>query len=600
MLKRISLLLVVLFAGLIAVEQAYTNSGGPPAGHTGAPGESTCISCHGGSSLNPGNALRTLVFNGNASLTSYVPGTTYTVVYTVSNPATTVFGFQMIAKRANGTNAGTFVVTSPAQTQVVSGYLQQTFAGSQASPAGSKSWSFSWTAPAAGAGTVSFYVATNVADGNGGSSGDEIYTNVFTLSEAVASASIAAPTLAASVYCVGANLQLTFSTTGTFSSGNVFTAQLSDANGSFATPTTIGSLTSVTPAPISVNIPTGATSGTGYKIRVVASTPATTGAESTPFTVSIPAATPVISSNGFSLSSTGSGPFVWFLNGNPIAGATSSTYTPTQLGSYTVGIENNGCSPSISAGFTVAALITALQQPTTPAVCEETGLLRGFNTLGAFDTTNQFTLILVDNNGVETPLSTTLTTSTSLLALLPPGITGNGFRYRLRASSPLTLSALSNTFNILPNPPAATISLNGFTLTSSVAQGNLWFKDGAPISGADQQTYTVTENGAYSVRYSANNCQSPFSNSISITNVSVVDNAHPGFRIFPNPAQDHLQLVAPEAGAMQVRDLQGRLLMHQSLEAGNHQVLLSELAAGLYVLYWQDSRGSSLRRFVKQ
>lgn len=600
MLKRISLLLVVLFAGLIAVEQAYTNSGGPPAGHTGAPGESTCISCHGGSSLNPGNAIRTLVFNGNASLTSYVPGTTYTVVYTVSNPATTVFGFQMIAKRANGTNAGTFVATSPTQTQLVSGYLQQTFSGSQANPAGSKSWSFSWTAPSAGAGTVSFYVATNVANGNGSDSGDEIYTNVFTLSEAAASAIIAAPTLPASAFCVGANLQLTFNATGTFGSGNVFTAQLSDANGSFTAPTTIGSLTSVTPAPISVNIPTGATSGTGYKIRVVASTPATTGAESTPFTVSIPAATPVISSNGFSLSSTGSGPFVWFLNGNPIAGATSSTYTPTQLGSYTVGIENNGCSPSISAGFTVAALITALQQPTTPAVCEETGLLRGFNTLGAFDTTNQFTLILVDNNGVETPLSTTLTTSTSLLALLPPGITGNGFRYRLRASSPLTLSALSNTFNILPNPPAATISLNGFTLTSSVAQGNLWFKDGAPISGADQQTYTVTENGAYSVRYSANNCQSPFSNSISITNVSVVDNAHPGFRIFPNPAQDHLQLVAPEAGAMQVRDLQGRLLMQQNLEAGNHHVLLSELAAGLYVLYWQDSRGSSLRRFVKQ
>jgi hypothetical protein len=600
MLKRLSLLLIVLFAGLIAVEQAYTNAGGPPAGHTGAPGESTCISCHGGSSLNPGNAVRTLVFNGNASLTSYVPGTTYTVVYTVSNPATTVFGFQMIAKRANGTNAGTFVVTSPAQTQVVSGYLQQTFAGSQASPAGSKSWSFSWTAPAAGAGTVSFYVATNVADGNNGSSGDEIYTNVFTLSEAVASASIAAPTLPASVYCVGANLQLSFNATGTFGSGNVFTAQLSDANGSFATPTTIGSLSSITPAPISVNIPTGATGGTGYKIRVVASTPATTGAESIPFTVSVPAATPVITSNGFSLSSTGSGPFVWFFNGNPIAGATSATYTPTQLGSYTVGIENNGCSPSISAGFTVAALINDLQQPTTPAVCEETGLLRGFNTLGTFDVTNQFTLILVDNNGVETPLNTTLTTSTGLLALLPPGITGNGFRYRLRASSPLTLSALSNTFNILPNPPAATISLNGFTLTSSIAQGNLWFKDGTPISGADQQTYTVTENGEYSVRYSANNCQSPFSNSISITNVSVVDKAHPGFRIFPNPAQDYLQLVAPEAGAMQVRDLQGRLLMQQNLEAGNHQVVLSELAAGLYVLYWQDSRGSSLRRFVKQ
>jgi hypothetical protein len=600
MLKRISLLTVMLFTGLIAVEQAYTSSGGPPAGHTGAPGESTCISCHGGSSLNPGNAVRTLVFNGNASLTSYVPGTTYTVVYTVNNPATTVFGFQMIAKRANGTNAGSFVVTSPTQTQLVSGYLQQTFSGTQASPAGSKSWSFSWTAPAAGAGTVSFYVATNVADGNGGSSGDQIYTNVFTLSEAVASASIASPTVPASAYCVGATLQLTFNATGTFGSGNVFTAQLSDANGNFSAATNIGSLSSLTPAPISVNIPTGAAAGTGYKIRVVASNPATTGAESIPFSVSIPAATPVISSDGFSLTSTGSGSFVWFFNGNPISGATSASYTPTQLGSYTVGIENNGCSPSISAPFTVAALISGVQQPTTPAVCEETSLLRGFNTLGNFDTTNQFTLILVANNGTETPLATTLTTSSSLLALLPPGLTGNGFRYRLRASSPLALSALSNTFEILPNPPAATISQAGFTLSSSATQGNNWYKDGAPISGADQQTYTVTENGEYSVRYSANNCQSPFSNSITITNVSVVDQAHPGFRIFPNPVQEVLQLVAPEAGHMQVRDLQGRNLLQQSLEAGNHELALGELAAGLYVLYWEDSRGTSLRRFVKQ
>lgn len=600
MLKRISLLLVVLFSGLIAVEQAYTNSGGPPTGHTGAPGESTCISCHTGSSLNPGNALRTLVFNGNVGLTSYVPGTTYTVVYTASNPATAVFGFQMIAKRANGTNVGTFIVTSPAQTQLVSGYLQQTFSGSQATPAGSKSWSFSWTAPAAGAGTVSFYVATNIANGNGSDSGDEIYTNVFTLTETVAATSITAATILATAFCVGANAQVSYSATGTFNSGNVFTAQLSNASGSFASPVNIGTLNSTTAGNINATIPTGAAAGSGYKIRVIASNPATTGLESNAFNISIPAASPTISFNGFSLGSSGSGPFVWFFNGNPISGATSALYTPTQLGSYTVGIENNGCSPSISTPFTVAALITGVQQPTTPAVCEETGLLRGFNTLGNFDATNQFTLILVANNGTETPLATTLTTSSSLLALLPPGISGNGFRYRLRASSPLTLSALSNTFDIIANPTAATISQNGFTLTSSSTQGNAWYKDGVVISGADQQTYTVTENGAYSVRYSANNCQSPFSNSITITNVSVVDNAHPGFRIFPNPAQELLQLVAPEAGSMQVRDLQGRLLLQQSFEAGTYQIELGDLAAGLYVLYWEDSRGSSLRRFVKQ
>lgn len=600
MLKKISLLLVVLFAGLLAVEHAYTNSGGAPPGYTGAPGESNCTSCHGGSPLNAGGATRTLVFNGSASLTSYVPGQTYTAVYTASNPTTTVFGFQMIAKNGTGTNVGTFIISNPNQTQVTSGYLQQTFSGSQANPAGTKSWSFSWTAPATGTGTVSFYVATNIANGNSGTSGDQIYTNVFTLTETVAATSITAATLPATAFCVGATVQVSYSATGTFNTGNVFTAQLSNASGSFASAVNIGTFNSTTASNIAANIPIGSAAGSGYKIRVIASNPATTGLESSAFNISVPAATPTISSNGFALSSTGSGPFVWFLNGNPIPGATSASFTPTQLGSYTVGIENNVCSPSISAGFTVATLITSLQQPTTPAVCEETGLLRGFNTLGTFDPTNQFNLILVDGSGAETSLPTTLTTSSSFLALLPAGTTGTGFRYRLRASSPLTLSALSSTFDIIANPTAATITLNGFQLNSSVSAGNEWFKDGVSILGANQPTFTVTENGVYSLRYSANNCQSPFSNSITITNVSVAENANPTFRVYPNPAHENLQIAAPEAGELLLRDLQGRLLLRQRFEAGDHPLVLSSFAAGLYVVVWEDSKGSSVRRFVKQ
>lgn len=598
MLKKLSILLVLLVAGLLAVEQAYTSSSGAPAGHTGAPNEGNCTSCHGGSPLNSGNATRTLVFNGNASLTSYVPGQTYTAVYTASNPTTTVFGFQMIAKNATGANVGTFVISNPNQTQVSSGYLQQTFSGSQASTPGTKSWSFSWTAPAAGSGTVSFYVATNITNGNSGTSGDQIYTNVFTLTETVAATSITAATIPATAYCVGATVQVSYNATGTFNSGNVFTAQLSNASGSFASPVSIG--TSTTGGNITANIPTGSAAGSGYKIRVIASNPATTGLESSAFNISVPAATPSITYNGRTLSSSGSGPFVWFFNGNPIAGATAATYVPTQVGSYTVGIENNGCSPSISTGFTVSGIISSLQQPTTPAVCESTNLLRGFNTLGNFDANNVFTLILISATGLETPLLTTIPNSSSLVASLPAGVTGTGFRYRLEASSPLAISAVSDPFNIIPTPTTATITLNGLTLTSSVSSGNLWYRNGQAISGADQQTYLVTENGSYYVRYSQNNCQSAPSNSIVITNVSVAENANPAFRIYPNPAHEQLQIAVPEAGELQLRDLQGRLLLQQRFEAGDHQLMLSSFAAGLYVLVWEDSKGSSVRRFVKQ
>lgn len=72
-----------------------------------------------------------------------------------------------------------------------------------------------------------------------------------------------------------------FVATGTFTAGNVYTAQLSDPSGSFAAPTTIGTLASTANGNLSINtiIPSGITEGTGYRVRVVSSAPSTTGTD---------------------------------------------------------------------------------------------------------------------------------------------------------------------------------------------------------------------------------------------------------------------------------------------------------------------------------
>lgn len=77
----------------------------------------------------------------------------------------------------------------------------------------------------------------------------------------------------------GSNGTLAFTSTGTFNSGNTFTAQLSDASGSFGTPTGIGTFsgTSTGTDPsgtINIAIPQATSSGTNYKIRIVSSNPA--------------------------------------------------------------------------------------------------------------------------------------------------------------------------------------------------------------------------------------------------------------------------------------------------------------------------------------
>jgi hypothetical protein len=56
------------------------------------------------------------------------------------------------------------------------------------------------------------------------------------------------------------------------------------------------------------------------------------------------------------------------------------------------------------------------------------------------------------------------------------------------------------------------------TLSSDVSTGNQWYKDGGPVSGADQQTYTVSETGTYSTIVDVPGCSSvPSSDSITVT-----------------------------------------------------------------------------------
>ena len=67
---------------------------------------------------------------------------------------------------------------------------------------------------------------------------------------------------------------------GTIYNNNVFTTQLSDASGSFASPINIGTLTSTTAGTVTNSvIPSGVPGGTGYRIRVVGSQPSVIGTD---------------------------------------------------------------------------------------------------------------------------------------------------------------------------------------------------------------------------------------------------------------------------------------------------------------------------------
>ncbi|MFT3682914.1 MAG: CARDB domain-containing protein [Ferruginibacter sp.] len=73
--------------------------------------------------------------------------------------------------------------------------------------------------------------------------------------------------------CAGNNYAVPYTVNIKFSTGNVFTAELSDANGSFTSPVTIGSLASDTSGTINCIIPAGTVTGTSYRVRITSSSP---------------------------------------------------------------------------------------------------------------------------------------------------------------------------------------------------------------------------------------------------------------------------------------------------------------------------------------
>jgi len=81
---------------------------------------------------------------------------------------------------------------------------------------------------------------------------------------------ISTGTLPASL-CANSSQSVSYTAQGSFTPGNIFTAQLSDATGSFASPVDIGSVTSTVSGSINATIPNNTPFGTGYRIRVISS-----------------------------------------------------------------------------------------------------------------------------------------------------------------------------------------------------------------------------------------------------------------------------------------------------------------------------------------
>ncbi|MBZ0265373.1 choice-of-anchor D domain-containing protein [bacterium] len=164
---------LLVFALLLALplSLAWGYSSGPPNDRAGNPPQNAnCTACHSSFPVNSGNGSLNIT-----ELFEYVPGETYDLEISLSDPDQSRWGFELTVQNMQNAYAGGLTVTNAQQTQLNGSFLKHTSNGTFQNQ-NSGTWAFQWTAPAEGTGDVTFYVAGNAANNNGSTSGDYIYT----------------------------------------------------------------------------------------------------------------------------------------------------------------------------------------------------------------------------------------------------------------------------------------------------------------------------------------------------------------------------------------------------------------------------------------
>jgi len=147
--KRLPLLLSIASLLVLTSFVAFYPTGAPPA-KTGSPGDgSNCTECHGGTATSVTGWITSNIPSGG-----YTPGQTYQITATNQLTGSGKFGFEVSPQNAAGTLLGTLAAGTNSQLVGSNKYVTHTNANTTVS-----SWTFNWTAPAAGTGTVTFYGA---------------------------------------------------------------------------------------------------------------------------------------------------------------------------------------------------------------------------------------------------------------------------------------------------------------------------------------------------------------------------------------------------------------------------------------------------------
>jgi photosystem II stability/assembly factor-like uncharacterized protein len=343
-------------------------------------------------------------------------------------------------------------------------------------------------------------------------------TTFFTITAPFTGTPPSIATFAVPAFCKNAAFNVNFAFVGSFNPGNYFIAQLSDANGSFALPTSIGSVQSSSAGVVSCLVPDYIPNGTGYRIRVVADDPPTIGTNNganiainspefvfPPASIyyALPTVTAVFSYNG---NTNGIASYLWNFGDNTSSGFANTTHTYYQIGVYDVSltvVSTNGCSITKTNPAYIHVDNTFPNIPLFPNTNSDiTGISFVNDSNGCVALKSGECLYTTDKGNIWIPKVNTGLSDASSVSILP------GIWMLTSADGKVVKSTdLGASWQVVPQNISAQQSFNDCSLSSTSSglvvgkngsvfryqSGNLNFE----ISGTTNQLNAVFDGGAW-------------------------------------------------------------------------------------------------------
>jgi Ig-like domain CHU_C associated/Secretion system C-terminal sorting domain len=320
----------------------------------------------------------------------------------------------------------------------------------------------------------------------------------------------------ATAYCSGSTAIVTFTATG-FTGTPSYSIELSNAAGSFAAPTILGSTTA---SPVTITLPAATPSGAVYSIRVVSSPTVVTSAGSAAFTITATPAAPTVTSpvsycvGAPATPLTAAGTAVkWYTVANGGTGtasvtpSTSAVATTPYYATQTVG----GCESTTRANISVVVIGPSAPAATTAyAYCQNATTATALTATAATGNTLRWYTLATGGTFVTAAPTPSTTTATTL----------NYYVSQTDGTCESPRTAIAVTVNATPATPTVSSPViycqnaTATALTATTATGTTvnWYtvaSGGTASTIAPTPVITGTGSTSYYVSQAIGTCESP-------------------------------------------------------------------------------------------